>query len=103
MIRRLSFVVLVAALFTNSAVAQMVRFETSVGDFDMVLNPTHNPLLQEHVDNMVRYVEDNRYSSSWINRAAENFVLQMGGFYSHPRRPPLTIDSTRSIVSFDPI
>jgi cyclophilin family peptidyl-prolyl cis-trans isomerase len=80
-----------------------VRFETTVGEFDMVLNPTNNPVLQSHVDNMLQYIEDNRYSSSWINRADENFVLQMGGFYSHTRRPPPTIDSTRSVVPFAPV
>jgi cyclophilin family peptidyl-prolyl cis-trans isomerase len=52
---------------------------------------------------MLQYVEDNRYSSSWINRADENFVLQMGGFYSHTKRPPLTIDSTRNVVPFTPV
>jgi cyclophilin family peptidyl-prolyl cis-trans isomerase len=81
----------------------VVRFETSLGDFDMVLNPTNNPLLFAHADNMLRYVEDNRYRASWINRADENFVLQMGGFYSHTKRPPLTINSTRQVVPFDPV
>jgi cyclophilin family peptidyl-prolyl cis-trans isomerase len=81
----------------------VVRFETSLGEFDMVLNPTNNPLLFAHADNMLQYIEDNRYNNSWINRADENFVLQMGGFYSHTKRPPLTIDSTRNVVQFDPV
>ena len=38
------------------------------------------------------YVENNNYNSSWINRADTGFVLQMGGFYSHTKRPPPTID-----------
>jgi cyclophilin family peptidyl-prolyl cis-trans isomerase len=80
-----------------------VRFETSVGDFDMVLNPTSNPVLQGHVDNMLQYVEGNNYLGSWINRADTGFVLQMGGFFSHTKRPPLTIDSTRSVQAFAPI
>jgi cyclophilin family peptidyl-prolyl cis-trans isomerase len=92
------------AISMGSAVsAQVVRFETTVGNFDMVLNPTNNPILQAHVDNMLDYVESNRYRASWINRAAEGFVLQMGGFYSHTRRPPPTIDSTREVRSFDPV
>ena len=82
---------------------EVVRFETSLGEFDMVLNPTNNPLLQLHADNMLQYIEDNRYSRSWINRADEGFVLQMGGFYSHTRRPPPTIDSTRGLVPFDSV
>jgi cyclophilin family peptidyl-prolyl cis-trans isomerase len=87
--------------------AQVVRFETSVGDFDMVLNPTNNPVLQGHVDNMLQYIENNAYGSSWINRAdvnnGQDFVLQMGGFYSHTKRPPRTIVSTRSVDSEDPV
>ena len=105
MLPRLSYAlaVAVAALLSSSAAAQVVRFETTVGDFDMVLNPTNNPRLQGHVDNMLQYVDDNRYKSSWINRAAENFVLQMGGFYSHTKRVPINIDSTRSVNTFAPV
>lgn len=86
-----------------SATAQVVRFETTVGEFDMVLNPTNNPLLTDYANNLVHYVEENKYKASWINRAATDFVLQMGGFYSHTKRPPPTIDSTRSVVPFAPV
>jgi cyclophilin family peptidyl-prolyl cis-trans isomerase len=86
-----------------TAAQQVVRFETSIGSFDMVLNPTNNPLLQAHADNMLRYVENNHYSGSWINRANENFVLQMGGFFSHTKRPPPTIASTRPVATFAPV
>src|SRR4029434_9363156 len=64
---------------------------------------TDNPDLQGYVDNFVRYVENNSYNSSWINRAPTGFVLQMGGFYSHTRRPPPTIESTRSFATFAPV
>ena len=86
-----------------SATAQVVRFETTVGSFDMVLNPTNNARLQGHVDNMLDYVNNNSYNSSWINRADTGFVLQMGGFHSHTKRPPLTIASTRPVDSFTPV
>lgn len=101
---RTGLALLICLLTAATATAQsVVRFETSVGDFDMVLNPTNNPLLFAHADNMLQYVEDNRYESSWINRADENFVLQMGGFYSHTKRSPITIDSTRPVATFDPV
>lgn len=104
MIRRTGLALLICLLTVAAAAAQsVVRFETSLGDFDMVLNPTNNPLLFAHADNMLQYVEDNRYESSWINRADENFVLQMGGFYSHTKRPPITIASTRPVATFDPV
>jgi cyclophilin family peptidyl-prolyl cis-trans isomerase len=80
-----------------------VRFETSLGDFDMVLNPTNNPRLQAHVDNMLQYVEGGFYGSSWINRADEGFVLQMGGFFSDTKRPPMTLASTRPVPTFAPV
>lgn len=104
-VRLLSFAITVAACLCggSSALAQVVRFETSLGDFDMVLNPTNNPLLQEHVDNMLQYVEAERYRGSWINRAAQGFVLQMGSFFSHTKRPQLTIDSTRPVATFAPV
>ncbi len=103
MLRRLCFVIALCVLLVSSASAQVVRFQTSVGDFDMVLNPTDNPILQDYVDNFVRYVENNSYNSSWINRAPNGFVLQMGGFYSHTRRPPPTIQSTRPLATFNPV
>jgi cyclophilin family peptidyl-prolyl cis-trans isomerase len=97
-----SLILCVLAL-SSLANGQVVRFETTMGDFDMVLNPTNNPRLQGHVDNMLQYVEGNYYRSSWINRADGTFVLQMGGFYSHTKRPPLTIASTRPIPAFEPV
>jgi cyclophilin family peptidyl-prolyl cis-trans isomerase len=84
--------------------AQVVRFETSIGSFDMVLNPTNNTRLQGHVDNMLAYVRDNQYNGSWINRADTGFVLQMGGFFTQTKRVPLTIASTRPVHTIlDPV
>jgi cyclophilin family peptidyl-prolyl cis-trans isomerase len=109
MVLRFAVTLGIGFLAALSATAQtVVRFETSVGEFDMVLNPTNNPQLQGHVDNMLRYIESNSYTGSWINRAdvlpsGDPFVLQMGGFYSHTKRPPLTIESTRSVATFPPI
>ncbi len=104
----LSLALVVAALVSFAATAptangQVVRFETTVGNFDMVLNPTNNPLLQGHVDNMLQYVENGNYRGTWINRAAEDFVLQMGGFFSHTKRVPIDIASTRPVATFAPV
>ena len=103
MLRRLTYALALVALFSAAATAQVVRFETTVGDFDMVLNPTDNSLLQGYVDNFLHYVDDNRYLGSWINRADTGFVLQMGGFYSNTKRPPLTVDSVRPVYTYDPV
>jgi cyclophilin family peptidyl-prolyl cis-trans isomerase len=103
MLPRLTCALAVAALLATSAAAQVVRFETTVGSFDMVLNPTNDPVLQDYANNMIQYVEDNRYLGSWINRAVDDFVLQMGGFFSHTKRPPLTINSVRSVYTYAPV
>jgi cyclophilin family peptidyl-prolyl cis-trans isomerase len=103
MASRFGITAAICLCLATAANAQVVRFETTMGDFDMVLNPTKNPVLQAHVDNMLKYVQEEKYRASWINRADTGFVLQMGGFYSHTRRPPPTIDSVRSVAAFDPV
>jgi cyclophilin family peptidyl-prolyl cis-trans isomerase len=107
MLHRLFGALALAAILSTAASAQDVRFETSVGSFDVVLNPTHNSQLQGNVDNFLHYVNSDSYRASWINRAAEtngqNFVLQMGGFYSNTLRPAPTIASTRPIFAAPPV
>lgn len=87
----------------GAAAQQVVRFETTMGNFDMVLNPTNNSVLQNHVDNMLEYVNRETYTGTWINRAANGFVLQMGGFYSQTLLPQFSIDQVRNLRSFNPI
>ncbi|MCA9257753.1 MAG: peptidylprolyl isomerase [Planctomycetales bacterium] len=83
---------LLATAMAGSAVAQTLRFETNVGSFDMLLNPSGDANLQPLVDNILAYVGLGRYNYSVINRAADNdnsdasddFVLQMGSFLAFP-------------------
>jgi cyclophilin family peptidyl-prolyl cis-trans isomerase len=108
MTSRLGIAVAICLCMAGGATAQVVRFETTMGDFDMVLNPTHNTKLQGYVDNFLSYVNSDRYLGSWINRADKNpdgsgFVLQMGGFFSNTKRPPLTANSTRPVAAFAPV
>jgi cyclophilin family peptidyl-prolyl cis-trans isomerase len=101
--RFLLAVPVVLSLSFPAAAQQVVRFQTTAGDFDMVLNPTNSPFLTDYAQNMVNYVQNNSYLGSWINRADTGFVLQMGGFFSNTKRPPPTIDSIRSIPTFAPV
>lgn len=103
MLQRSGLALVLATLVATSAAAQVVRFETTMGDFDMVLNPNNNARLQGHVDNMLDYVESGRYRGNWINRADTGFVLQMGGFYSNTKRPPSTIENTANLAAFTPV
>jgi cyclophilin family peptidyl-prolyl cis-trans isomerase len=107
-LQRLGFFFALAMLPASVACAQVVRFQTSVGDFDLVLNPTSNPALQGHVDNLLHYVLSGRYDDTVINRAAKYFdgtpfVLQMGGFETPGPAIPSTINGFQPIETFDPI
>lgn len=90
-------------LLASVASAQTVRFQTSSGDFDMVLNPTGNPDLQGHVDNLLQYVTSGRYDNTVINRAVEEFVLQMGTFKTASADVPATVDGFVPIQAFAPV
>src|SRR5438105_4979610 len=103
MVSRIGIILAICCCLTTAAAAQVVRFETTMGDFDVVLNPTHNTLLQGYVDNFLKYVNSDRYLGSWINRDDAGFVLQMGGLFSNTKRPPLTTTSTRPVAAFAPV
>lgn len=90
-------------LLAGIASAQTVRFQTSAGDFDMILNPTANPVLQDHVDNLLQYVTSGRYDGTVINRAAEDFVLQMGYVKTTSADVPATAAGFIPIEAFPPI
>ncbi|MBX3425390.1 MAG: peptidylprolyl isomerase [Pirellulales bacterium] len=80
-----------------------MRFETSVGNIDMVLNPTNDANLQPLVDNMVAYIGLGRYHYTAINRAAEDFVLQMGGFLGFQPLPNLFAGGRISVDALTPV
>lgn len=81
--QRLVSCVVIAAiglLASAPATAQTIRFQTSVGAFDMLLNPTNDANLQPLVDNMLANVAAGVYHRNVVNRAPDGFVLQLGGF-----------------------
>lgn len=91
-------------LFVGSAGAQTVRFNTSVGAFDMLLNPTNNANLQPHVDNMLANIAAGVYHCSVVNRAAEGFVLQIGSFKTDSIQvPEIAVNGFDATDAFDPI
>ncbi len=93
----------VSTALSGMATAQTVRFETSVGDFDIILNPTNDPNLQPVVDNFVAYVGLGRYSYTAINRAPQDFVLQMGSFLGFPPTTDLWPSFLTRIEQFNPV
>lgn len=91
--------------------AQTVRFDTNVGNIDLILNPTANPNLKIHVENILNYVESGRYEQVVINRAdnginpndpSDDFVMQFGGFTTDS---PLytSFNDFNTVPSFDPV
>ena len=106
----------IAALFVlsfsliPSAWSQTVRFDTNVGNIDLVLNPTNDGNLNQHVDNILRYVESGRYEQVVLNRAADttagdpsdDFVLQFGGFFL---TDPIfsSFNAFGTVQAFDPL
>lgn len=90
-------------IFCGELSAQTIRFDTNVGTFDMLLNPTENPNLQAHVDNVLSYVQTKRYDRTVINRAATGFVLQMGGFQANTLSLPTSFDEFPAVQAFDAV
>ena len=82
------------------ASGQTVRFDTNVGSFDMILNPTGLDALQPHVENMLAYIESGRYHASTINRAPSDFVLQMGSFITDSLAGINSTDQYNSLEQF---
>jgi peptidyl-prolyl cis-trans isomerase A (cyclophilin A) len=101
--RRIFCALAVCLIGVSGVSAQTIRFDTNVGTFDVKLNPTGNPFLQGHVDNMIAYVEAGRYDVTVINRAATNFVLQMGGFQAPFLTAPESFNAFPEVPKFDSV
>ncbi len=103
MIHRLASLA-IAATLVASANAQTVRFQTTVGTFDMILNPTNNDDLQPLVDNMLANVAAGIYDENIVNRAPEGFVLQLGSFRIDPAEiANVSTGVFESNEGFDPV
>ncbi len=109
--RFLTALILGLALVPTVAKAQTVRFDTNVGNIDLVLNPNGLPELRAHVDNILAYVDAGRYENVVLNRAdtgtdphdpADDFVLQFGGFLTSSQVFSSFSDFP-SVESFDPV
>lgn len=110
MLKRLGAAAALLLLLQTSGVAQTMRFTTNVGSFDMVLNPTNDANLQPLVDNIVAYIGLGKYHFSAVNRAADagpgaadDFVLQMGGFLGFPPLPDLWAGLNMPVEALTPV
>jgi len=69
--------VVVGGLSGTTAADTIVRFDTSLGSFDVQLYDSDTPVT---VQNFLNYVGDGDYIDSFFHRLASGFVLQGGGF-----------------------
>ena len=108
--RYLTVCALVIALAASSAYAEKVRFDTNVGNIDIVLNPQGLSQLQGHVNNMLAYIDAGRYDMNLINRAdfgttagdpTDDFVLQFGGFSTDTQTLPDAFADFSAVEAFD--
>ncbi len=88
----------------SSTCAQTVRFDTSLGRFDIELFPNEAPLT---VANFLSYVTSGRYDNTVINRSetnsGNNFVVQMGLFSSITTSLPPDRDGFIDILKDPPV
>jgi len=70
-------VVVMLCTFSSGFGDTVVRFDTTLGTFDVQLSDTATPLT---VQNFLKYVNDGDYVNSFFHRLADGFVLQGGGF-----------------------
>lgn len=64
-------------LFPLLLAAQTVRFRTTQGDIDVLLQPEIAP---RTVANFMNYVNKNAYDGTFFHRSVKEFVIQGGGF-----------------------
>lgn len=76
-----AIVVSVLAFGVNAASAgTIVRFDTTLGNFDVEL---YDEVVPQTVANFLDYVTDGDYTNTLIHRTVPNFVVQGGGFNSN--------------------
>jgi peptidyl-prolyl cis-trans isomerase A (cyclophilin A) len=85
----------------QSAVIDVVCFETNMGEFCVRLFPEEAP---QNVANFLKYVNEGDYNNTFFHRSIPGFVLQGGGFSWNasfgpvevPKDPPVVNEFNRS-------
>ena len=89
-----SSIVSVEGKFQDPDTASAARFQTTLGDFDIIFFPTAAP---KTVNNFMDYMDALRYDNVIFHRAPPGFVVQTGGYrYSKSK-------GFREVVKFDAV
>jgi len=99
--RFLAALVAAAALFVSgSALAQKVRFQTSMGDIVVELDAAKSP---KTVDNFLQYVKAGFYDGTIFHRVIDNFMIQGGGMTADMKeketRRPIPLESRNGLMN----
>ena len=76
-VRWLAAALLLVTSLPSSYAGTVLRFHTSVGDFEVELYDTDKPIT---VQNFLTYVEGGYYNNMFMHRVVPNFVIQGGGY-----------------------
>lgn len=78
--------------------APQVKFQTSMGDFVVELNPEKAP---KTVENFLQYVKAKHYDGTTFHRVINNFMVQGGGYSTSgsekPTRPPIKLEAQNGL------
>jgi cyclophilin family peptidyl-prolyl cis-trans isomerase len=99
--RRAALAGLAMAAIVGPALAEgapQVRFQTSLGDFVVELNPEKAP---KTVENFLQYVKAKHYDGTIFHRVIPNFMVQGGGYtvnYDQKiMRPPVVLEANNGL------
>jgi peptidyl-prolyl cis-trans isomerase A (cyclophilin A) len=99
--RRAALAGLAMAAIVGPALAEgapQVRFQTSLGDFVVELNPEKAP---KTVENFLQYVKAKHYDGTIFHRVIPNFMVQGGGYtVSYDQkimRPPVVLEANNGL------
>lgn len=105
--RLLAVAALVAFAPSVATAATIIRFETSLGDFDVQMFDASMP---RTVTNFLHYVTNNKFDGSVVHRNSDtadpvtrDFVIQGGGYYLHDPTGAATTISYTNVATIAPI
>src|SRR5437899_7717949 len=76
-VKRACLVTLLFAAIPDATAGTLVRFRTTVGDWDVELFDADKPVT---VQNFIRYIQAGHYQNGFAHRLVPGFVIQGGGF-----------------------